>query len=220
MPLLAPALLLLASLAAIAYGLRYTPHEATHLWRASAIKTASTALLAAFAASQNAPMLIILGLAMGSLGDFALSRPGKPAFLLGMAAFAMGHLAYVLAFWGWQGAALSPAQWAVLATTAFLLLTTELWLAPHTADMRLPVRAYTLIIGAMAALAILMAPSPGTTTIRIGAALFLLSDSLLALRLFRAQSPRTKRFLSITLWPAYWIGQYLILRGSLMIGAG
>lgn len=212
-------LLLAASLAALAYGLRFAAAEGPPSWTASAVKTASTTLLVAYAIRQSAPGLIILGLAFGSAGDFALSRPGKPAFLVGMAAFALGHLAYVLAFWGWLAPTLTLAQIALLAATALLFLSTEGWLAPHTADLRAPVRAYTFIIGAMTALALLLAPSPGTPILRAGAALFLLSDILLALRLFRAKAPAPKRWLSLTLWPAYWIGQTLILRGSLMIAA-
>lgn len=211
-----PPFLAIATFAALAYGFLYTSRDRAPSWPASALKTASTGFLAAYAFGLHAPFLITLGLVFGCIGDFALSRPGKPAFLAGMAAFALGHAAYVVVFWHGYGPGLSLAQSAGLTATLALVVWTVVWLAPRTGALCLPIRAYGLIIGAMAALAVLRAPGPGTCTTQIGAALFLASDTLLALRLFVAHAPAAQRLLSITLWPAYWIGQYLILRGALL----
>lgn len=176
-----------------------------HGWGRSALKTCSVALLALLAWSVDAPVPITLGLALGSAGDFLLSRPGKAAFLAGMAAFAAGHLAYALAFWA------APSSAILLPTLAMLILaaSTELWLIPHTGDLRWPVRGYVAIIAlmAIAAMTLPFARWPAM----LGAALFVLSDLLLAIHLFRA--PR--RWLARALWPAYWTGQALILTGSL-----
>ena len=49
----------------------------------------------------------------------------------------------------------------------------------------------------------------------LGAALFVASDLLLALRLFVAQDAQAQRRLSLLLWPAYWGGQALILLGAI-----
>ena len=57
-----------------------------------------------------------LGLALGALGDFALSRRGQAAFLAGMAAFALGHLAYAAAFWGRAMSMQALAYWPVSYT--------------------------------------------------------------------------------------------------------
>ncbi|MBL9057204.1 MAG: lysoplasmalogenase [Rhodobacteraceae bacterium] len=215
------ALLTLATLAATAYQYAFaTRPEGQQSWTGSSVKTAATAALAAYGLATGAPGLITLGLALGALGDFALSRPGKTAFLAGMGAFAGGHLAYALAFWqrGAElgGPAFGPGQIAALALLALLLISTEFWLAPRTGALRWPVRGYGLVIGAMAMTVILLPANGGDTILGLGAALFLLSDTLLALRLFVVTAPMRQRALSLAVWPSYWLGQSLILIGAVL----
>jgi uncharacterized membrane protein YhhN len=176
-----------------------------HDWPGSAIKTCSTALLAVYGLIEGAPPLIVAGLALGSLGDLCLSRRGETTFLLGMSAFAMGHLAYAVAFW--TAGNLSPVLVAALPLLA-LAATTEIWLAPNTGTLRWPVRAYVAIIVGMGLTA---ASLKGAALVKGGVLLFIISDLLLAIHMFRCPSP----WLARTLWPAYWIGQALILLGSL-----
>lgn len=176
---------------------------------ASAAKTASVALLALIALAAGAPLPVTLGLAFGALGDFFLTRRGERAFLAGMAAFATGHLLYVL--WMFTPENATRALWAL--PVAALALSAEYWLLPRTGALAWPVRAYIWIIAAMAASA---ATLPGAYALAIwGAGLFLVSDLLLALRLFVVTGPGRQRLLSRLLWPAYWCGQALILLGSL-----
>lgn len=114
----------------------------------SVLKTASTGLLAvvAFTHPTSISPLIGLGLAFGALGDFTLTRRRKTAFLLGMAAFAAGHLAYSAAFWlraqtltdTLPPAALSGLSLAALIALALLVLSTEIWLAPRTGSPHWP----------------------------------------------------------------------------------
>lgn len=177
--------------------------------------------------------LMGLGLAFGALGDFALARAGDRAFLTGMAAFALGHLIYAYALWRrtqniiamelpydngatFAGAAITAHQITALIVLAVLLASTEVWLAPHTAHLRWPVRGYVLVIGAMAASVIFLLPNGGTALLRLGAALFVLSDILLALKLFRVTTPQARAALSLTLWPAYWLGQVLLMVGAVL----
>ena len=206
-------------LAALIYLIAFAGRpEGQHSWTGSAVKTLSTAALAIVGLSGGAPGLITAGLALGALGDFALSRPGKPAFVAGMAAFAAGHLAYALAFWQrgglLGGPAFGPGPVAALAVLALLLASTEVWLAPRTGALRWPVRAYGLVIGAMAASVTILPANPGAAPLTFGAALFLASDILLALRIFVARKPTTQCALNLALWPAYWLGQALILFGG------
>lgn len=184
---------------------------------ASAVKTASTAALAAAGIVAGAPAGIVAGLALGAAGDFALSRPGTRWFLAGMVAFAAGHLGYAAAFLAGFGpvAAPGPGGWVVLAVVAVLVGSTEVWLAPHTGHLRVPVRLYGLVIGAMTAAAVLLPEGAGQARMQAGAALFLLSDLMLALRLFRLREAGARMVASRLLWPAYWGGQALILWGAL-----
>ena len=203
-----------AALAALWYGLAHAGAKGS--WQASGLKTLSTAALALAGLATGAPVWIVLGLALGSAGDFALSRPGTRWFLAGMAAFALGHLAYVAAFLGGFGAPVAPggAGWVVIAGLLMLVASTEVWLAPHTGGLRWPVRGYGLVIGAMAVAAVLLPAGPGQALMRTGAALFLVSDVILALRMFRLNAAGAQLLASRTLWPLYWGGQALILWGA------
>lgn len=198
--------------------------EGQESWGASLTKTAATALLPLAALTDpdfahSPPMALVLaGLALGALGDFALSRPGTRAFLAGMAAFAAGHLAYVAAFSlqaaedGFAG----PTQGQILALFALaaVVLPLGLWLSARAGALRPAVIGYALVIGLMAGFALMLPPGPGVAVQQAGVALFLLSDTLLALRLFRTSDPRRRKVLALAVWPSYWIGQALILLGT------
>lgn len=202
---LATGLCTLAAVLAVLYGAVFTARSPS--WPKTFVKTGAVAGLALAALPLGAPVLIGAGLALGALGDFFLSRPGTRAFLAGMAAFAAGHLAYAAEF-------LTPgARPPVAATLALLVLalSTEVWLSPRTGALRGPVRAYVVVIVAMA-LAALTLPAGGRLALA-GALLFLTSDLLLALDLFVVAAPGTKRLLGPALWAAYWGGQVLILAG-------
>lgn len=209
--------------AALIYGLRYAASDDPGRLGAM-VKTFSTAALAlALWASLTAggPLLwtMVLGLALGAAGDWFLARRGEAAFLSGMAAFGLGHLAYAFGMLGQSHAlgfdGISMPEGLVLAGLLALTLSTELWLAPRTGVLRWPVRAYVLLIGVMGVAAVLLPEAPGQGWLRLGAGLFLLSDLLLAIRLFVVTDRGQQRALSLTLWPAYWAGQALIAWGAL-----
>ncbi len=221
-------LLLLAAFGCfLTYWVVWTARDQVSL-SGAVMKTASTGLLAilAFTHPSNTFQLIALGLAFGALGDFALTRRSQTAFLLGMAAFAAGHLAYIAAFWlraqtitdtAPSTTSLSGLTLATLIALSAVILSTEVWLAPRTGRLRWPVRGYVVVIGLMGTAALLLVPHPenaGAAYLQIGAALFILSDLLLALRLFVFRTENTAQKLSIALWPAYWCGQLLILIGA------
>ncbi len=180
----------------------------------SALKTAPLLLLAAAARAAEAPAPLTLALLLSALGDLALSREGRAAFLSGLSAFALAHLAYVALFLNMApapllaGIARHPA-----AALAMLLLaaSSEVWLAPHAGPLRWPVRAYVLAITAMG----LAALTTGSALPSTGAALFILSDFILALRMFRIRpgTPASARA-GRAVWALYIAGQSLILLGG------
>ncbi len=179
--------------------------------RRSVLKTLPLLLFAAAMYAAQAPPLLTAALFLSALGDLALSRDGRAAFLYGLSAFALAHLTYVVLFLGlsheplWASLATAP-----LAALAMLLLavSTELWLAPHVGALRWPVRAYVGLITAMG----LAALTVGAPLLILGAALFILSDFILALRMFR-MTPDTKRAARAgwAVWSFYIAGQFLIL---------
>nr|WP_304611205.1 lysoplasmalogenase family protein [Paracoccus sp. S1E-3] len=157
----------------------------------------------------GAPMPVVLGLALGAVGDYFLTRRAETAFLAGMAAFAAGHLAYA----GWMFTPGHAARMICALPMLALALSTEAWLLRHTGALKAPVRAYVWVISLMAAAATTL-PSLLWPAM-LGAALFVASDLLLALRLFVARAAQTRKRLSLLLWPAYWGGQALIFAGAI-----
>lgn len=191
--------------------LAYLPWAAAPAtWPRSALKTAPLLAFALAAEGAGAPPLLVAALLFSAAGDFALSRQGRVAFLYGLAAFALAHLLYVLVFTGlslrppWEAFALSPVLAAGLVGFG---LSAELWLTPHVGRLAWPVRIYLALIVAMG----LSALTLPLGLLALGAGLFIASDTVLALRLFRMkeQDPR-RRTASWSVWVLYIVGQALI----------
>jgi len=186
----------------------------------SAMKTAPVALFALAALLAGAPWLLALGLALGAVGDFALSRRGEAAFMAGLASFALAHLAYAVVFVEVEGRLapfdLTALRWLGVAALIIMAQSTMIWLLPHTGGLKRPVAAYVAIITAMG-LAALHLPGPQGLAM-LGAGLFVASDLVLSVELFRMQeTPRAARIASHVVWPLYWIGQGLILAGIVWV---
>jgi uncharacterized membrane protein YhhN len=119
---------------------------------------------------------ILLGLVLCLAGDVLLIPEGKASvFRAGIFAFLLGHLAYAAAFMTRP----RSAFWLVLAAAAIVavLLVVWQWLrARLPADMRLPVQAYFVVIGAMTVLACSVTGAGGPATIAAGAIAFTASD--------------------------------------------
>ena len=219
------AVLAVAALAAaLVYWLRYCTRDDPGATGA-AVKAASTTLMAAIlwlAVAQGQGLWpIALGLTLGALGDWFLARRGQAAFLAGMAAFAAGHLAYAGGMLA-RSAELGPDGWTgaegiAAGLLAVLLASTPVWLLPRTGALRAPVAGYVAMIGLMGLAAILLPAHPGQGGLRLGAALFILSDLMLALQLFVVKDAATRRRLALALWPAYWAGQVLIALGAVSL---
>ncbi|WP_137112721.1 lysoplasmalogenase [Rhodobacter sp. SY28-1] len=218
--MLALATALMSLVAALAYWVLFATREVKGT-AGAVVKTASTALLAVLALAMPYGgwfWLIPLGLALGALGDLFLALGGMRRFLAGVAAFGLGHLAYTGGFlWrsgeiGFDG--LSVVEQVALGLLLVLLLSTEGWLAPRTGELRQPVRGYVGLIGLMGVAAVLLPAHPGQEVLRLGAALFILSDLMLALQLFVVKDQGARRGLALALWPAYWAGQALIAWGA------
>lgn len=207
------AFLLVGLLAALEYWRRVTdaPGPAR-----SAVKTVSTAALALAALFLGAPWLIALAFALASLGDLALSRKGAQALQAGLGAFALAHIAFYVAFRQLPGAVagfdLDAARWAGVVTLILLALSTVLWLLPFTGGMKRAVAAYVAIITVMGFAALHL--TGGFVWVIPGVALFLASDLILAVQIFRmAEGTGRHRLASRLVWPLYWGGQAIILFG-------
>jgi len=157
---------------------------------------------------------IVIGLVFSLLGDVALLWPVQ-GFLAGLVAFLLGHLSYLVALTRRVTFLSSRPAFGVWAIVAASVLA-SLW-AGVPADMRAPVLLYVTALSAMAAQAtsvwIARRGRPDAAKWRIvaiGAALFVLSDAILATDKFIGGVPLP------TLWnlSTYWLGQWFIARAA------
>lgn len=149
-----------------------------------------------------------IGLLFGLTGDVLLLWSGETAFLAGLLAFLCGHLAYLVAFrrhglqqWWGNGVGLI----AVVACVTFSgALLPTLWRDGGVASAG-PVAAYMLVIGAMS----IAAWATRRVAVGIGASLFVLSDTILAMNAFVWTDPAGP----LSVMVPYLIGQGLIAWG-------
>ncbi len=168
---------------------------------------------------------IVAGLALGVVGDIALLGDSKRAFLVGLTAFLLGHVAYVVAC----AAVESPQYWladawfaAALPVAVGAIALVKLW--PRLGSLRVPVIAYvivivTMVIGALAVRGELEHIDPMLAMLRrhrlsfeardrlaVGAVLFFASDLAVARDKFVAKTFANKA------WglPAYYAAQLCI----------
>lgn len=201
---------LLAAILAIAANLSW-PGQ---FWPYAALKPLTTGLVIAHAwrrRASNAPRRwpILIGLGLSLLGDVALLWP-QQGFLPGLVAFLLAHLAYLFAFTrGVRFGAWPPAflAYALLAAAVLSLL----WPGVPPA-LRLPVLAYVLCLAAMAAQTASAWHAErgrdGEALARcaaLGGALFLLSDTLLAVNRFHTPLPAATLWVLATYWAAQWL---------------
>lgn len=199
-------------LSGLAVALAYLPFAAAPSGLARSLsKTLPLGLFATSAWLAGGPAFLVAALILSAVGDLSLSRDGRPALLYGLSAFALAHLFYVLLFLGqssspvWDAFASSPVAAVVMVALA---LSTEIWLAPHTGKLRWPVAIYVGLITAM----MLAALTLGAPLVILGAGLFVLSDLILALAIFRGVSAQTAAAL---VWVSYVAGQAMIVAGVL-----
>jgi uncharacterized membrane protein YhhN len=187
----------------------------------SLIKTCAVVGLALAAALTGATELA-LALGLCSLGDLLLSRDGDGAFAAGVAAFAAGHVAYILLFLGLPGSTpvrlvQVPAAWGVLVILGLGVSMARL-LAPRAGALRLPVLIYIPIILGMGLAALTLPFNGPFAWVQSAALAFILSDLILAVEKFLLPAGhRTRRVNSFLIWGLYWgaqAGFFLALNGG------
>lgn len=151
--------------------------------------------------------LIATGLVFGSAGDVLIE---VDLFELGLAAFLVGQVLYTAAFLG-DTKRLSPVPAIIFYGYGLALVWT---LADGTGDLLIPVVLYAMAITTMlwrAVARIGVVPRVTGVTAVYGAALFVVSDSLIAINRF-GPGIRGDRWLVMT---TYWVAQALIAYSAL-----
>lgn len=170
--------------------------------------------------SPNRSFLFVMALVFCWLGDVLLLFQGELYFMLGLAAFLIGHLLYILCYRHFRGAEkanelLGPQKVRfsfpiVLAGTGLVVI-----LYPSLGDLKLPVLIYALVLTLMALNALFRYGRASTKSflfVFIGAVLFMFSDSLLAINKFYAPFSSAGALIMIT----YCAAQFLIVVGILL----
>ncbi len=165
-------------------------------------------LVALFGQLPRVRWIVVMWLTVATIflwvGDWLFALPGEIGFLLALGAFFFAHVAHLALFrWPLRRRGLTWWAFAYLAWWLALMLV----LGPHLGVLIVPVAIYGVVLGAAAAFALVTNPITA-----IGAFLFLVSDSILAFKLF---------------WPGFAIWQqdaiimvlYLAGQGLIVYGA-
>ena len=150
---------------------------------------------------------LFAGLILCLIGDVCLALPGEKMFMMGLAAFFIGHVFYILGF-----SSLSPlCHWLSPGAFIVALFSTLifLWLRPHLKSMLVPVLLYILVIsmmlsGAWAVFWKSSFPVSGRTLVFAGALCFYFSDLFVARDKF-IRDEFQNRLIGL---PLYYSGQF------------
>lgn len=143
------------------------------------------------------------------LGDVLLLGEGDAFFALGLLAFLAAQICYIRGFLPYvSSGVLANQPWLVVPYVAFGL-GLVVPLAPGLGPLLLPVVLYAVALVTMAVLATGVSPLTGW-----GGALFLLSDSLIAMTELSDLLPASA---ASWIMPTYLLGQLLIVRGVLQL---
>ena len=164
-------------------------------------------ILAARLRPRTAIALLLAALFLSWLGDGAGTFfPVDDELPLMLLFFGLAHIAYIMLFW--RNLRIRRLPWWALVYAAWWIGMLA-YLSPVLGVLLIPVALYGLVLGGTAALASRCHP-----LVAWGGALFLLSDTVLALRLFlpSALPHWTSPLVMIT----YTLGQGLIIAGALI----
>lgn len=205
-----PAALCVGFLTALLWSLDRAPPEI-----GAVLKGATSAAFVVFGVTIGAldagpaGIAVFVGLVLSAVGDIALIGKERRPFLIGLGAFLLAHVAYIVAFL-LLGVA-PAATLGALAVLAVFGLGIWRWLSDGASLMARPVQAYITIISVMVATAVgaFVASPASQVGVRAGllgaALLFFLSDLMVARERFVA-SDLSNRLAGL---PLYYLAQLL-----------
>jgi uncharacterized membrane protein YhhN len=162
------------------------------------------ALQSRFPTSSFYKYAIIAGLIFSLVGDVFLMLP-VDRFIQGLVSFFIAHLFYIAALTFEGGQNLPPV---IMLPFMLYGISMVRWLWPRLGKMRLPVLAYMLIISMMGWTATgrwIGTRQPGSLFAFLGAVLFIISDSVLAVDRFKAHFRSAQAYILSTYFIAQWL---------------
>jgi uncharacterized membrane protein YhhN len=164
----------------------------------------------------NLKKWIIAALLFSWLGDVLLMLQDDNSlfFLLGLSAFLLAHIFYILFFHFIRVKEnIKSRWWLMLIVVVYYMILISL-LSPYLADMKLPVRIYAVVISFMLMLAMHMLFIKNKYAGRgmmLGALLFVTSDSVLAINKFY----QAFEMAGIAVMLTYGLAQLFITEGAI-----
>lgn len=147
------------------------------------------------------------------LGDILLvfDKLDTLFFIAGLVCFLIAHIFYIVCFNRLRLVIPQQLRWWIIPPVMIYYCTLIFILFPHLGDMKLPVLIYGAVISSMfyVALHLLFGKGIYLKWIVLGAVLFVVSDSLLALNKFYSPFKYAGVFIMLT----YGLAQYFITRG-------
>lgn len=204
------ALIFLSAGAALIYLLAFCYRPVS--WSKTCIKTLSVAGLAVVVGMVGGPLLLVAALALCAVGDYLLSRDSEATFLVGVGAFAAGHLAYVALFMTTAGADLGHLKsglypYAIAGICLYGVVMMAL-LFHRAGALRYAVMGYVPVILGMGVAAMAVPALGPLVWVLPAACLFMLSDSVLAAELFLLpEGHPARRITPFIVWSTYWLAQ-------------
>jgi uncharacterized membrane protein YhhN len=154
---------------------------------------------------------LVRALGLSWVGDVLLLYPGL--FLPGLVAFLVAHVCYAWLLTR-DAPARPPAKPFVCCMVAGVLVYASLWFNGLPPAMPMPVAAYVAVLATMAALAwgrFWHRQDRGSGWVAVGATVFMVSDTLLAIDRFVSPLP----FAGLWVLATYYVAQGLIVSGVL-----
>ncbi|WP_276502945.1 lysoplasmalogenase [Terrimonas pollutisoli] len=158
---------------------------------------------------------VIIALLFSWLGDVLLMLTGDNSifFLLGLSAFLLAHIFYILFFHFVRIRENVKSRWYLLLMVVIYYTFLVSILSPWLGTMKLPVRIYGIVISFMFMLAMHMLfikNKRAGLRMMIGALLFVISDSVLAINKFYQSVPEAAIIIMLT----YGMAQFFIIEGA------
>jgi len=164
---------------------------------------------------------LLIALLFSWIGDVILlfADIAEIYFILGLVAFLISHIAYCVLFNKQITGEIQINKFLFgigSIIIAFYLVAMVLFLMPDLGDLKIPVIVYAAVISTMLLFAFngsLIWKKPGSLYVFLGAVVFVISDSILAIDKFHAPIEKSSFFIMLT----YLMAQYLLVVGILKL---
>lgn len=158
---------------------------------------------------------LLFALLLSACGDVLLASDLPNNFEMGLGAFLCAHLAYIRILWRWQK--MNKLDYPLVASVLLLMIALGGWILPHVGSFFWPVAVYMSVIGAMVILALIV--KPVNLYLSLGATLFVISDTLIAINKFVQPLPYYHQMIMLSYYLAQLFLAFSIIQQSRYVAA-